>query len=84
MLTCKEVSELVSQIPERPLSLRENLGIKMHLMICKLCSRFTRQMKFIARATNIFMQYPDECLDNSHATRLPDEARERIKKALYR
>jgi len=84
MLSCKEVSELVSQYPERLLSFREQLGIKMHLMICKLCSRFTRQMKFIARATNTFMDHPEDCLDHSHATQLSDKARERIKKALYR
>jgi len=82
MLTCKEVSELVSQTPERPLSFRERLGIKLHLMMCKLCSRFTRQMKFITKATNTFMYQPEECLDHDHATQLTDEARERIKNKL--
>ena len=82
MLTCKEVSELVSQAPQRRLSLGEWLGIRFHLMICKLCARFARQMKFIARATDTFTHHPEECLDHNHTTGLSTAAQERIKKVL--
>lgn len=82
MLTCKQVSELVSQSPQRRLSFGEWLGIRFHLMICKLCARFTRQIKFIARATDTFMHIPEECLDHNHTTRLSTAAQERIKKAI--
>jgi len=82
MLTCKEVSELVSQSPDRPLSFRERFGIKMHLMMCNLCTRFTKQMQFITKATNKFMHHAEDRLDHNQTTQLSNEARERIKKAL--
>lgn len=54
MLSCKEVTELVSQSIERRLSLRETLQLRMHLFVCTACSRFTRQMKFLHAAAQAY------------------------------
>ena len=44
MLTCKEVSVLLSQGQERRLGMRERLLLKLHLLICHGCTNFSRQL----------------------------------------
>lgn len=50
MLSCKEVSKLLSQARERPLGLRERLGLRLHLMMCSGCTNFRKQLEFIGAA----------------------------------
>ncbi len=50
MLTCKEVTRLASEKLDRPLSLRERIEFRMHLMMCVACSRFDTQMQFMRKA----------------------------------
>lgn len=44
MLTCKQASELLSQSLDRPLTLSERFGLRLHLLICKFCKRFWQQI----------------------------------------
>ena len=69
MLNCKQVSELVSQSLDRRLSLRERLGVRMHLLMCDMCRRYRRQLLFLSRASRRLL---------GRDTRLPPEARRRI------
>lgn len=50
MLTCKEASVLLSQAQERPLGLRERLGLQLHLLLCDGCANFRRQLAFLRAA----------------------------------
>ena len=50
MLSCKEVSVLLSQAQERRLGWRERLGLKLHLMLCEGCTNFRKQLDFIRAA----------------------------------
>ena len=50
MLTCKEVSKLVSQSLDRRLGLLEWMSLRMHFVLCEGCRQFREQMKFIRRA----------------------------------
>ncbi len=50
MLTCKEVSRLVSQGLDRRLGFGERLRLRVHLAICKGCANYSRQMAFLRRA----------------------------------
>ena len=59
MLSCKEVGELLSQELDRKLSLRDRLRLKFHLLICKTCSCYEQQLKFIARSVQRLMQSSD-------------------------
>ena len=53
MMTCKEVSTLVSmeQVDEAPLARR--VGVWLHLMMCRHCRRFRRQLLRIGRITRL-------------------------------
>ena len=50
MLTCKDVSHLVSQGLDRKLGFGERVALRLHLAICEGCSNFNRQMRFLRRA----------------------------------
>ncbi|WP_043316324.1 zf-HC2 domain-containing protein [Microbulbifer sp. HZ11] len=44
MMNCKQATRLLSERMERELSPREKLGLKVHLMMCRGCRNFGRQM----------------------------------------
>jgi hypothetical protein len=45
--TCKEVSELLSQGQDRPLSPVEKIRLQLHLLLCRGCRSFSRQLGFL-------------------------------------
>jgi hypothetical protein len=47
MLSCKEVTHLVSQGLDRRLSPGERLRMRLHFLICRGCTRFQQQMHFL-------------------------------------
>lgn len=53
MMTCKEVSTLVSsgRLADAPMTSR--LGARLHLMMCRHCRVFSRQLEAIARAARV-------------------------------
>jgi len=81
MLSCREVSQLVSESMDHELSMSQNIEVKMHLFMCKFCSRFKKQVLSIRQA----------CRDNADLIgegagpgALCPEAKERIKRLLQK
>lgn len=56
MITCKEVSELLSQAQDRPLGLGEKFGLKAHLLMCNGCRNFAKQLDFIRAAMKRYLE----------------------------
>jgi len=50
MMSCREVSTLVSTGQRPDLPLRKRMGIWMHLSMCQHCRRFWRQLRVLDRA----------------------------------
>ena len=50
MLSCKEVSRLLSQGEDRRLTFPERVKLRLHLHVCTACMRFSRQLAFIRKA----------------------------------
>jgi hypothetical protein len=50
VLSCKDVSELVSQSQDRPLSLGERWRVWIHLKACGACRNLEKQMVFLRKA----------------------------------
>jgi hypothetical protein len=48
--SCREVHRLVSEGMDRKLSLVERTRMKLHLMMCQACTRFSGQMDLLRRA----------------------------------
>lgn len=50
MLSCKEITELVSQSQDRELTVSELVALKLHLAICKGCRNFEAQIGLMRQA----------------------------------
>lgn len=50
MLSCKEVTHLLSIEQDGKLTLSERVQTEMHLFICKGCANFRKQMDFLRTA----------------------------------
>lgn len=79
MLTCKDASHLISERQERPLGLRERLGLWLHLLICAYCRAFERQVAMLSRAMRELGRRGGADADGID---LSPEARARIRAAL--
>lgn len=57
--SCKEVSELLSQAQERPLSLAEKIALHVHLALCHGCRNFREQLGFMRTAVRRYLDRDD-------------------------
>lgn len=55
MLTCKEVTHLLSEAQDRKLGVAEKLQLEMHLAICHGCRNFRSQMDFLRQACRRYL-----------------------------
>jgi len=62
----------------RNLPLRRRFGLRFHLLLCKWCRRYGKQITFLRNAAH---EHPDEMAEPV-PQKLSDEARERIKQRL--
>lgn len=49
MLSCREMTELVTDYLERRLSWKDRLRFQLHLGTCRHCRKYLRQMKVAVR-----------------------------------
>ncbi|TCO77885.1 zf-HC2 domain-containing protein [Chromatocurvus halotolerans] len=50
MLTCREVVNSADHLIERELSRRQQLAMKVHLLMCRHCRRYVRQLRALLQA----------------------------------
>lgn len=81
MLSCKDVTRLISESMDTSLPIGKRIGVRLHLLICKFCARYERQLLLIrdtvrrlAAAEGIPGEPPWETLS--------EEAKARIRKSL--
>ncbi len=75
---CKAASRLQSEALDNKLPLRQRFGLRAHLLLCKWCRRYGKQITFLRDAAH---EHPDEMAEPV-PQRLSDEARKRIKHRL--
>jgi len=56
---CREVTRLVLERQNRPLTVVERVAVRFHLGICLMCTRFTGQVKLMNCAMALKKQYTD-------------------------
>jgi predicted anti-sigma-YlaC factor YlaD len=76
--TCKQSVQLQSAALDTKLPLRQRLGLKIHLMLCRWCRRYGKQIGFLREATREHGGEERALPPRS----LSPEARERIKQRL--
>ena len=81
MFNCKAVSQIVSESMDRVLPIHQRVLIWMHLMMCKYCARFKRQLLLLRE----ICRSEEMATGESDATLvLPKEACDRIKQSLQK
>jgi len=78
MLSCKQASQLISQSLDRRISLRERISLRLHLVVCDFCRRFSHQLRQVLSAVKVQRQQ----IEQDEHIRLPDEAKKRIASAI--
>lgn len=64
--SCKQVTELLSEDIDKPLTGFRRFKLKLHLMMCRYCRRYESQLSLSGRAINLLL--------NKTHTHLPEEA----------
>lgn len=54
LVSCKEVSHILSRAEERPMSPWERARVEWHLAVCAMCRAFERQLGFMREAMKRF------------------------------
>jgi hypothetical protein len=78
MLKCKQVSQLVSRALNERLSMRERFALKLHLLICKYCLRFSQQLNTL----NVAINKIREAIEADTKIILPAETKIKIAQSL--
>lgn len=76
--TCRDAGRLQSEAIDTKLRFSKRVGLRLHLLICKWCRRYGKQIHFLHQAAN---EHPDS-LTEAVPQDLSAEARERIKRRL--
>jgi len=81
MFNCREVTRMVSESLDRQLPFHQRIGIKLHLLMCKFCSRFSSQLLTLSAVMRMHRVHLEE-LDPTIA--LSQTTKDRIKETLRR
>jgi predicted anti-sigma-YlaC factor YlaD len=81
MMSCQEVSRLLSESMERKLSFWERVGLWLHLGMCKLCRGFSEDLRRLRDAARQHAEAIENDMSGSDAI-LSQETRERMKRIL--
>ncbi len=79
-LHCEEASSLMSRELDEPLGLPERLAVRGHLLVCRSCRRFRRQLQFLRLALQRQNMRLEQ--DGFAQDALSPEARARIERVL--
>jgi hypothetical protein len=81
MLSCKDVTQLISESMDTSLPIGKRIGMRLHLLMCRFCSRYERQLLLI-RETVRHIVATEEEPGEPPGEILSEEAKERIRKSL--
>ena len=75
---CREASRLQSDALDRPLSRFQRLGLRIHLVLCRWCRRYGKQIRLVRQA----VRDQPEGMNEASTQTLAPQVRERIKRIL--
>ncbi|MBW2491302.1 MAG: hypothetical protein JRE65_09155 [Deltaproteobacteria bacterium] len=81
MFNCKKVTYLVSESLDHKLPLYQRMGMRIHLMMCKFCSRYKEQLFFLRKTARLLSESGE---DSAPSIQLSSEAGKRIKESMAR
>jgi predicted anti-sigma-YlaC factor YlaD len=72
MLSCKEMSEVITEYLEGRMSMADRMRFRMHIGMCKHCRAYLKQMKATVEALG---QLPSDA-----EAEMPDDVRDELRK----
>jgi len=81
MLSCRDVTQLISRSMDTSLPVGKRIGVRIHLLMCRFCARYERQLHLI-RETLRQIVAAEGTPEGPSGAPLSEEARERIRVAL--
>lgn len=78
MMNCKQASQLISRTLDETLSLRERFALKLHLYLCKYCSRFSQQL----HSLHIALHNMSKSIEDDTSIKLSSETKKEIVNSL--
>ena len=81
MLSCMDVTRLLSESMDRSLPVGKRVGVRLHLLICGFCARYERQLLLIRETVRRLAVIDDAC-GSLAGESLSEEAKERIRISL--
>ncbi len=78
MISCKRATELISKSMEQPLSVKENLALKVHLFICEFCEQFLKQVELLRKSMHHEAKDAEEPRESADQRHLPEDVKKRL------
>ncbi len=84
MMNCREITRLVAESADRDLPFYQRMRVRMHLAICFLCRRFTRQLELIRKISRVAGGTDSLLADGGvlQGVTLPPDAKARLKEQI--
>ncbi|VEE99362.1 zf-HC2 domain-containing protein [Neisseria canis] len=60
LIKCKEACRLLSEQQDRPLSVQEQITLRLHLTYCSHCRKYSRQMQQISDSMEEWLKHLSE------------------------
>lgn len=79
MLSCSEVTKLLSESMDRKLPVYQRMAIWIHLLMCKFCTRYRKQLLILREVARNPVQHLE---GTDPSVLLPPDVKERMKHAL--
>jgi len=81
MLSCNDVTRLLSESMDHSLPPGKRIGVRLHLLICKFCARYKRQLLLIRETVRRLVAEEDTSW-GPPGEPLSEEVKERIRRSL--
>ena len=76
--SCRDVTRLQSLALDQSLPVAKQVGLRLHLLLCKWCRRYGKQIRFLRRAVR---EHQDKTVEPVSQSLTP-EARAKLKRSL--
>ena len=80
MLSCRDVTNLISQSFDRDLPFLIRIELRIHLLMCRFCREYFKQLRIIR---NIIKNFNDR-IESNENLKLSDEIKIKIRKCLFK
>jgi hypothetical protein len=78
MFNCRQIARLVSESMDRKLSPGRRLGMRFHLLMCRYCGRYNKQLYFLRRLIHSRASADAEY----SSTAMDEQAKERLRQLI--